>query len=149
MHLGERARSGFCQVYIKNMPLALIDKGLIATVFILAFFKDALCRTDAVAAIYNFPISTNMGSHMKTTIEVSDALFATAKNVARERQITLRALIEEGLRRVLSESANQVKPAFRLTDARVHGQEVLLPNPRDWQQLEENHVLSRNMPSAP
>ncbi len=90
-----------------------------------------------------------MGTHMKTTIEVSDALFATAKNVARERQISLRALIEEGLRRVLSESAHQARPAFKLKDASVHGQEVLLPNPRDWQQLEEDHVLSRNMQSAP
>jgi hypothetical protein len=85
---------------------------------------------------------------MKTTIEVSDALFATAKNLARERQTSLRALVEEGLRRVLSEATSQVKPAFKLKDARVHGQEVLLPNPHDWQQLEEDHVLSRNLPST-
>lgn len=32
-----------------------------------------------------------------------------------------------------SEATNQVKPALKLKDARVHGQEVLLPNPRDWQ----------------
>lgn len=90
-----------------------------------------------------------MGIYMKTTIEVSDALFVTAKNFARERQTSLRALIEEGLRRVLSEAANQVKPAFKLKDARVHGKEVLQPNPRDWQQLEEDHVLSRNLQSKP
>lgn len=86
---------------------------------------------------------------MKTTIDVSDALFAMAKNVARERQTTLRALVEEGLRRVLSEATSQVKPSFKLTDARVHGEEVLLPNPRDWQQLEDDHVLSRNLQSSP
>jgi len=90
-----------------------------------------------------------MGTHMKTTIEVSDALFLTAKNFARERQTSLRALVEEGLRRVLSEATNQVKPAFKLKDARVHGEEVLLPNPRDWQQLEEDHVLSRNIQNTP
>lgn len=90
-----------------------------------------------------------MVTHMKTTIEVSDALFITAKNFARERQTSLRALVEEGLRRVLSEATNQVKPAFKLQDARVHGQEVLLPNPRDWQQLEEEHVLSRNITNTP
>jgi hypothetical protein len=98
---------------------------------------------------YNAPIFLSMGAHMKTTIDVSDALFATAKNVARERQTTLRALIEEGLRRVLSEATNQVKPAFKLKDARVHGEEVLLPSPRDWQQLEEDHVLSRNIQNTP
>lgn len=32
-----------------------------------------------------------------------------------------------------SEATNQVKPALKLKDARVHDQEVLLPNPRDWQ----------------
>jgi hypothetical protein len=94
---------------------------------------------------YNPPILVSMGTHMKTTIEVSDALFVSAKNLARERQTSLRALVEEGLRRVLSDATNQVKPAFKLKDARVHGQEVLLPNPRDWQQLEEDHVLSRNI----
>jgi len=98
---------------------------------------------------YNTPIFISMGVHMKTTIEVSDALFVTAKNFARERQTSLRALIEEGLRRVLNEATASTKPAFKLKDARVHGQEVLLPNPRDWQQLEEEHVLSRHIHSAP
>jgi hypothetical protein len=90
-----------------------------------------------------------MGTHMKTTIEVSDAIFASAKNLARERQTSLRALVEEGLRRVLNDATNQVKPAFKLKDARVHGQEVLLPNPRDWQPLEEDHVVSRHTQSTP
>lgn len=90
-----------------------------------------------------------MGSHMKTTIEVSDALFISAKNFARDRQTSLRALVEEGLRRVLMEATQQVKPAFKLKDARVHGQEVLLPDPRDWYQLEQDHMLSRNLHSTP
>lgn len=98
---------------------------------------------------YSTPIHTDMGTHMKTTIEISDALFDTAKVVARSRQTSLRALIEEGLRRVLSEASKQPQTVFKLKDARVHGQEVLLPNPRDWQQLEEDHVRSRNIPGVP
>jgi hypothetical protein len=98
---------------------------------------------------YITPIFINMGTHMKTTIDISDALFATAKDVARRRQTSLRALIEEGLRRVLSEANNQARPAFKLKDARVHGQEVLLPHPKDWQQQEESHVLSRNLSGVP
>lgn len=86
---------------------------------------------------------------MKTTIDVSDALFAKAKDVARERQTTLRALVEEGLRRVLNEATASGKPTFTLKDARVHGEEVLLPDPRDWQQLENDHVVSRNAPGTP
>lgn len=89
-----------------------------------------------------------MGAHMKTTIDLSDALFNTAKKVAIERQTSLRALVEEGLRRVLSEATMQVKPAFKLKDARVHGKEVLLPNPQDWQQLEVDHEVLRNIQSA-
>jgi Arc/MetJ family transcription regulator len=94
---------------------------------------------------YSTPIHIDMGAHMKTTIEISDALFATAKTAARNRQTTMRALVEEGLRRILSEASNQSKPVFKLKDASVHGQEVLLPNPLDWQQQEEDHVISRNI----
>ena len=80
---------------------------------------------------------------MKTTIEVSDALFASAKNLAQQSQTTLRALIEEGLRRVLSDAQTTEKPAFKLKDARVHGQEVLLADPHDWQQLEQDQTITR------
>ncbi|MFZ4623256.1 MAG: hypothetical protein ACOYNF_03365 [Rhodoferax sp.] len=80
---------------------------------------------------------------MKTTIEVSDALFVSAKNLAQQSQTTLRALVEEGLRRVLNDAQTTAKPAFKLKDARVHGQEVLLPDPHDWQQLEQDQTIAR------
>ncbi len=113
-------------------------------------FRVAALPQDMASFIgYSVPIYINMGAHMKTTIEISDALFATAKVVARSRQTSLRALIEEGLRRILSEASNQPKPVFKLKDARVHGQEVLLPNPHDWQQLEEDHAISRTIPGVP
>jgi copper homeostasis protein CutC len=84
-----------------------------------------------------------MGAHMKTTIEVSDTLFRSAKELAQTRHTTLKALVEEGLRRVLTEAQTKTKPAFKLKDARVHGKEVLVADPRQWQQLEEEHVASR------
>lgn len=80
---------------------------------------------------------------MKTTIEVSDALFASAKTFAQQSQTTMRALVEEGLRRVLSDSKAGIKPAFKLKDARVHGKQILISDPRRWQQMEEDHVASR------
>ena len=46
-----------------------------------------------------------MGTHMKTTIEISDALLEAAKQQAGDRATTLRALVEEGLRTVLEEGA--------------------------------------------
>jgi hypothetical protein len=84
-----------------------------------------------------------MGAHMKTTIDVSDALFNSAKQLAQQRQTTLRALVEEGLRRVLSDSQAKARPAFKLKDARVRGNKMLISEPRQWQQLEEGHVISR------
>ncbi len=54
---------------------------------------------------------------MKTTVEVPDALFERAKRLAKRSGRPMRALIEEGLRRVLEDE----KPAtrYRLPDRSV------------------------------
>ncbi len=44
-----------------------------------------------------------LATHMKTTIEISDALLIQAKQLAAERGATLRSLIEQGLRQVVAE----------------------------------------------
>jgi hypothetical protein len=44
-----------------------------------------------------------MGTHMKTTIEINDELFRTARQRAADTGTTLRALVEEGLRSVLAQ----------------------------------------------
>lgn len=80
---------------------------------------------------------------MKTTIEMSDPLFKSAKELAQRSQTTLRALIEEGLRRVISDSQIKARSAFKLEKASVGGKVVLMPEPARWQQLEEGHVVSR------
>ena len=51
---------------------------------------------------------------MKTTIELSDNILAKAKQLAREQNVTLRSLAEEGLRKIIEERSTQkpycVKP---------------------------------------
>jgi len=84
-----------------------------------------------------------MGTNMKTTIDLSDALFDSAKKLAQQRRTTLRALVEEGLRRVLADAHATDRPAFRLPDARVGGGELIEPDARRWQELEEAHVVTR------
>lgn len=56
---------------------------------------------------------------MKATVEISDALFAEAKRLAAERNTTLRALVEAGLRQVLA--ASDAPKPFRLHDAAFGG----------------------------
>ncbi len=50
---------------------------------------------------------------MKTTIDIADPLFRRARQLAQDRGTTLRALVEDGLRRVLDEPPT---PAFVLPD---------------------------------
>jgi hypothetical protein len=60
-----------------------------------------------------------MVSHMKTTIEIADALGEAARKAAEREGTTLRALVEEGLRAVLDERARARR--FKLRDASYKG----------------------------
>lgn len=77
-----------------------------------------------------------MGTHMKTTVEISDALLDEARKVAAREGTSLRTLIEQGLRQVVS--ASKPKRAFRLRKASFKGRG--LSNDAkglDWRQLRE------------
>lgn len=80
---------------------------------------------------------------MKTTIDLADALFLSAKQHAQQHQTTLRALVEEGLRHVLHQAQATPPAAFKLADASVHGGELLIQDPRSWQALEDEHLSAR------
>ncbi len=56
---------------------------------------------------------------MKTTIEIADPLFERARQVAQRDGTTLRALVEEGLRRVLDDK--QATKPFKLRDGSFKG----------------------------
>lgn len=61
-----------------------------------------------------------MGAHMKTTIEISPPLLNQARKLATRQGTTLRALVEEGLRRVVAE--NRRPEGFRLRQVSFRGQ---------------------------
>jgi hypothetical protein len=73
---------------------------------------------------------------MKTTVEISDSLAREAREVAAREKITLRALIEAGLRSVLKERRKSAR--FRLRDASFRGK-GLQPEFRsaDWERIRE------------
>ena len=78
-----------------------------------------------------------MGTHMKTTIDISDPLFQAARKAARERRTTLRALVEMGLRQVL-EQPLQGRGAFKLRKASFRGEGLQEGVRRmDWDELRD------------
>ncbi len=56
---------------------------------------------------------------MKTTIDISDPLLEEAKTVAAREGVTLRTLVERGLRLLLSEGCD--RPPYRLPDTSFKG----------------------------
>ena len=77
----------------------------------------------------------DMVSNMKTTVEIPDNLMRKAKALAARQKITLRALIEEGLRKVLREPEGE-REAFKLRRATFRG-EGLLPHADEdaWERI--------------
>ena len=60
-----------------------------------------------------------MVSNMKTTIQLPDSLLKEARKLAHEERTTLKSLMEEGLRRIISEHAR--RGAFKLRKATFRG----------------------------
>ncbi len=79
-----------------------------------------------------------MGTHMKTTIDLSDDLLSRAKALARRERTTLRALVEEGLRSAIDRRAKRRRP-FRMRKVTFKGDgwnPELGPNP-SWAKILE------------
>jgi hypothetical protein len=60
-----------------------------------------------------------MGAHMKTTIEIADPILSQARKLAAREGVTLKALVELGLRRVIAEKKSG--GAFKLRRASFKG----------------------------
>lgn len=69
-----------------------------------------------IAAHIDRPI---MIAAVKTTLEISDPLLRDARKIAVREGTTLRALVEQGLRRIVAEK--QRRPAFRLRKVTFRG----------------------------
>lgn len=89
-----------------------------------------LASVERLRASLRLGILLDMLWHMRTTVEISDSLFAQVKRTMQRRRTTLRALVEEGLARVVAE--RPVAPARRPRHAAFPGEpglvEPLLPD---------------------
>ncbi len=77
-----------------------------------------------------------MVSHMKATVDIADSVLKEAKLIAAREGVTLRSLVEEGLRRVIEDRETQ-KTGFKLRDASFHGGGGGAPgvDPDDWMSI--------------
>lgn len=90
------------------------------------------------------PISSIRAPHMKTTIELPDDLLERGKALARRENSTLKALIEEGLRRVLRERARAGKQTAPFAVQPFHG-DGLSPEFADagWERIRDEIYRDR------
>ena len=90
----------------------------------------------AVMAALCMAIHNDTYTHMKTTIEISDSLLEEAKRLAAKEGTTVRAFVEQGLRRIVAERKS--KGAFHLRKASFKGK-GLQPGVEDatWEPLRE------------
>jgi hypothetical protein len=76
-----------------------------------------------------------MVSHMKTTVDIAESMLREAKLIAAREGITLRALVEEGLRHVIEERT-KATTGFRMRDM-SYGSGGGAPgvDPDDWMSI--------------
>ncbi len=60
-----------------------------------------------------------MATHMKTTVNISDAILLKAKKLSAQQGVTLRSLIEKGLREVIAKETGTAQ--FKLRRATFKG----------------------------
>ncbi len=77
-----------------------------------------------------------MVTHMKTTIEIADAIGERARQVAEREGTTLRALVEEGLRRVLHDRSRARRFTLRSASYRGKGLNPALAG-SGWDRIRE------------
>jgi hypothetical protein len=77
-----------------------------------------------------------MVTHMKTTVDISDSLLEAAKRLAAREGITLRELIETGLRQVIKDRGRPGQ--FRLRNVSFRGNGLQAPlQGASWDRIRE------------
>ncbi len=101
-----------------------------------------LTETRFHPVVLRTPINDDTSTHMKTTIEISDSLLDEAKRLAAKEGTTVRAYVEQGLRRIVAERKS--RGVFRLRKATFKGK-GLQPGVQDatWERIRETIYKGR------
>ena len=76
---------------------------------------------------------------MKTTIEINDALLKRAKQLAVERNVSFKAILETARRRFVDQAQMPQQPAFKLRKRPLYGRG--LQGGLDWHDWEKMRTL--------
>lgn len=81
--------------------------------------RDSYKEFDNTKKRLHKPILDDIASSMKTTINISDALLQEAKRLSIQKNVTLRSLVEQGLREIIAK--NHASPKFKIRKASFKG----------------------------
>jgi CRISPR/Cas system-associated protein Csm6 len=73
---------------------------------------------------------------MKTTIQIPDSLFEEARKLAHRERTTLKSLVEQGLRKVISERKRRKRFRLRKASFKGKGLQAHLAG-ASWEQIRE------------
>lgn len=79
---------------------------------------------------------------MKTTVEISDSLLRDARRKAAREGVTLRTLVERGIRRVIAESGHEAAFKLRRVTFKGKGLQAEL-NDAGWEKIRDMTYESR------
>ena len=66
-----------------------------------------------------------MVGHMKTTVNIADALFEELRELAEKEGVTMKSLIQDGIRQVIAEHKKVAKqPRYKMRDVSFGGEGV-------------------------
>jgi hypothetical protein len=88
-----------------------------------------------IVTISHITISLNMGTHMKTTVEINDSLMTQVRDLASQRQQTFKSILETALRQFIE--ANEAHPqTFHLRKGSFQGQGLQTSiNQDNWEEI--------------
>jgi hypothetical protein len=84
----------------------------------------------------NLDVYLNTLSHMKTTVQIPNSLLEQAKRLASQERTTVRALMEEGLRRLIAERKGAKPFKLRKVTFRGNGLQPQMAG-GGWQQIRD------------